>query len=429
MWLRNYDILKLSACMPMDKLDTTGVGESQRLWYKGVDGTKKWMDADANQYTDSYPSTLNRIWSTNYCTKLADRQITVDIGTGTSTPNYGDYSLETPLDTTKIAKTLVTVGKPKLNLDTHKWTVQVSLDFKNISGSEITVTEWGIFTRPYQPPTACIYREVLGADKQIAVAANAYCRIDFEYDVDLPTTMYNYYGDTIADTWEQIVANVNNGTIDSYKVGDTKTLEFTYEDKIYYVQTVILGKSHDTISGTETKAALSWGFLNSVMTHTMNGTSTSVGGWMGENGDLYESSLDETDGVLTHGCGMRKFVAGLLNCFPTIIKDNIKTVDKQYDDSNRVVQRCKDNLWILSLSELGFTFGDYVVNGQGEQYEYLHSSLSRLRDNGGSNVEYWTRSRYNSSYNNQFVHFRSGYDTAASYSSTTALAVILGFCI
>lgn len=44
MWLRNYDILKLSACMPMNKLDGAGLGESQRLWYKGVDGIKNgWM--------------------------------------------------------------------------------------------------------------------------------------------------------------------------------------------------------------------------------------------------------------------------------------------------------------------------------------------------------------------------------------------------
>lgn len=409
--------------MPMGKLDTTGVGESQRLWYKGVDGIKKWMDNAANAYTDSYTSILNRVWSTNYYTNLDERQITVDIGTGTSTPNYGDYSLESPLDATKIAKTLITVEKPKLNLDTHKWTIKVSLDFKNISGSEITVMEWGIFTCPYQSPIACIYREVLGADKQVTVAANAYCRIDFEYDVDLPSTMYNYYGDTIADTWEQIVSNVNNGTVDAYKVGDTKTLEFTYDGKIYYVQAVILGKNHDTISGTETKAALSWGFLNSVMDHEMNDTNTSVGGWMGENGDFYESSLDETDGVLTHGCGMRKFVAGLLNCFPTIIKDNIKTVDKLYDNSNQI-QRCKDKLWILSDSELGLTFDSSTANRQGEQYEYLHSNMSRRRDNGGSYVEYWTRSRYNNNFRSVVFDGSVG-----SKRANDIAGVVLGFCI
>lgn len=420
MWLRNYDILKLSACMPMNKLDGAGLGESQRLWYKGVDGIKYWMETDANSYTDSYPSILNRVWSTNYCTNLADRQITVDIGTGTSTPNYGDYSLESPLDTTKIAKTLVTVGKPKLNLDIHKWTMQVSLDFKNISGSEITVMEWGIFSHPLKSPTACIYREVLGSDKQVTVAANAYCRIDFEYDVDLPSTMYSYYGDTLADTWEQIITNVNNGTVDAYKVGDTKTLEFTYEGKIYYVQAVILGKNHDTISGTESKAALSWGFLNSVMQHSMNDPGNSTGGWMGENGDFYESSLDETNGVLTHGCSMRKFVAGLLNCFPTIIKDNIKTVDKLYDDSNQV-QRCKDKLWILSNSELGLSS---TANIQGEQYEYLHSNMSRRRDNGGSYVEYWTRSR--SGYNFTSVTSDGGSSWKQSKENS---GVVLGFCI
>lgn len=423
MWLRNYDILKLSACMPMNKLDATGLGESQRLWYKGVDGTKYWMDAAVTGITNSFSSTLNRNWSTNYCTNLTDLQITVDIGTGTSAPNYGDYGLEVPLDTTKIAKTLITVGNPKLNFATHKWTVQVSLDFKNISGSEIIVMEWGIFTHANTGSSTCIYRDVLGSDKQVTVAANAYCRIDFEYDVDLPSTMYSYYGDTLADTWEQIVANVNNGTVDAYKAGDTKTLEFTYEGKIYYVQAVVLGKNHDTVSGTETKAALSWGLLNSVMQHNMNDLSTNVGGWMGENGDLYESSLDETDGVLTHGCGMRKFVAGLLNCFPTIIKDNIKTVDKLYDDSNQV-QRCKDRLWILSGSELGFTSSSSTANGQGEQYEYLHSNVSRCRDSGGGYVEYWTRSR--NGYNFTYVASNGGSSWKQSKENS---GVVLGFCI
>ena len=424
MWLRNYDILKLSACMPMNKLDTTGLGESQRLWYKGVDGTKYWMDSAITPNTNAFSSALNRNWSTNYCTNLSDRQITVDIGTGTSAPNYWDYCLEALLDTTKIAKALVTVGKPKLNLDTHKCTVQVSLDFKNISGSEIVVTEWGIFTHAVEGLSTCIYRDVLGSDKQVAVAANAYCRIDFEYDVDLPSTMYSYYGDTIADTWEQIIANVNNGTVDAYKVGDTKTLEFTYEGKIYYVQAVILGKNHDTISGTGTKAALSWGFLNSVMDHEMNDTSISVGGWMGEDGDFYESSLDETDGVLTHGCGMRKFVAGLLNYFPTIVKDNIKTVDKLYDDSNQI-QRCKDKLWILSNSELGFTSGSSTTNGQGEQYEYLHSNLSRRRDNGGSYVGYWTRSVADLA---RLRWVLSNGAPESKYANSLA-GVVLGFCI
>ena len=187
---------------------------------------------------------------------------------------------------------------------------------------------------------------------------------------------------------------------------------------------MILGKNHDTISGTETKAALSWGFLNSIMDDVMNDTSTSVGGWMGEDGDFYESSLDETDGVLTHGCGMRKFVAGLLNCFPTIIKDNIKTVDKLYDDSNQI-QRCKDKLWILSNIELGFTLGSSTPNGQGEQYEYLHSNVSRRRDNGGSYVSYWTRSRYDYTFSS--VTFDGS--RIESKRANNIAGVVLGFCI
>ena len=145
---------------------------------------------------------------------------------------------------------------------------------------------------------------------------------------------------------------------------------------------------------------------------------------MGEDGDFYESSLDETDGVLTHGCGMRKFVAGLLNYFPTIIKDNIKTVDKLYDDRSNI-QRCKDKLWILSYSELGLTSGSSTANRQGEQYEYLHSSLSRHRDNGGNYVRYWARSRYDYT----FSCVISDGSRIESKRANEIAGVVLGFCI
>ena len=144
---------------------------------------------------------------------------------------------------------------------------------------------------------------------------------------------------------------------------------------------------------------------------------------MGEDGDFYESSLDETGGVLTHGCGMRKFVAGLLIYFPTIIKDNIKTVDKLYDDSSNI-QRCKDKLWILSDSELGLTSGSSTANRHGEQYEYLHSNMSRRRDNGGSYVVYWTRSRSGSMFK---VVLSNG--AADTQWANKIAGVVLGFCI
>ena len=427
MWLRNYDILKLSGSLPAYKLNGSGPNQSQKLWVTQTDGSKAWLDNATNGTTNGFAAVLNRTWTTDYHTNLRDYQITVDIGTGTSSPKYTDYELAAPLNTSKITKTIVTAGNPILNLDTHKWTVQVSIDFKNISGSEIVVSEWGIFTRGYASaiPPACIYRDVLSPEKRITVAANAYCRMDFEYEVELPPALQGW-GDTITDTWEQIVANADAGTVSAYNVGDTKTLQFTYNDTIYYVQAILLGKEHDTISGTEKKAALSWQFNNIAMSHSMNSSNTSIGGWMGETGDLYATSLDETDGVLTHGCGMRKFVAGLLNCFPTIIKDNIKVVDKLYDD-NSVIQKCKDKLWLLSGTELNYTVG-WVRGGQGDPYKLFTDGATTRRDSGSSYSEYWTRSCA-TGYSGVGFCFTSAVSTPSADYASKSYGVALGFCL
>ena len=232
--------------------------------------------------------------------------------------------------------------------------------------------------------------------------------------------------DTITDSWDQIIANANAGTVSGYSVGDTKTLEFVYDGISLAIQCELIGKSHDTISGTQNKAALTFQFNQYCLTYRANATASNAGGWMGEDGDVYSSSLDETDGQLTHGCELRKDLWQLYKAFPSNVKNAIKTVDKKYDDTNGL-QTAKDKLFCLCPEELNASYTNSVT-GQGTAYsdKYTGTSAS-IKKNGIGQPFYWLRSRRT---NNQ--HFLMAYmlqGTIQSAAANTYYSVCPAFCL
>ena len=426
MWLRNYDIMKIYSSLPAYKFDSDFT-ESARPYLIYPNGNKGYLQAATSTETAQYANLLNYNWVTTYWSSLGNVQATVDVGTDNTAVKYDDYGLKSPLTTSSITKTIVEVTKPKLDLENNKYTVKISIDFKNITADDITIKEWAIFVHPYNVSSFAIKRVVLAQADWKVVPANSYCRIDFEYDVDFPTALANWKnGDTIADSWETIVANANAGTVDGYSVGDKKTLEFTYNDVKYIIQTKIVGKNHDTISGTEDKAALTFLFEPVLWFKQMNTTNTNVGGWMGEDGDLYDVSQDMTDGELTHGCAMRKFVASLITSFPELLQNNIKTVDKIYDAAN-VLRTAKDKLWITSMEEVNLGNRNYLLAGQGTPYEAFTDNASRLRANMSSNQQWWSRSRNT---NNSGIFWSVTFDGSANINNAnSSYGCVLGFCI
>lgn len=205
-----------------------------------------------------------------------------------------------------------------------------------------------------------------------------------------PTYFMPDWQDTITDSWEKIIENANAGTVSGYSVGDTKTIEFIYNNIPLAARLILADKSHDTISGTSDKAALTFMFNDLLLVLRMNTTNTNAGGYMGENGDLYSVSLDETDGELLHGCLGRKTLWQIYKSFPENIQTAIKTVDKIYDDDN-VLQTAKEKLFLPCLEEMGLTHTGYIT-GQGTQYALFSTSASRTKNGFGNNA-YFTRSR------------------------------------
>lgn len=424
MWNRNYEVLRAYSSLPAYKF-TSDYTESQRPFYLNTSGARAYLNAATDNDSTRLGNLMNYNWVTTYFSSIGNNQATLEVGSDGTAAAASDYALKSIFTTSSITKTIVEIGTPKLDIANHKWTQKVSIDFKNITANDIIIKEWGVFIHPTNFVTICIKRETLTQTDWKTVPANSYCRIDFEYEVEMPTALENYNLDTITDTWAEIVANANAGTVEGYNVGDTKTLEFDYDGKHYIAQAKIVGKAHDTISGSEDKAALSWLLEPIVWTHNMNATNTNSGGWMAENGDVYDDSLDLTDGELTHGCAMRKFVYSLLAGFPELLQNNIKTVDKLYDDDT-TIRTSKEKLWIPSLIETGLT-ASYARAGQGVQYAAFSNNASRVKNSMGIGQYWWSRSRYtNNSYNFYYV---TSDGSAINGTASTVYGCALGFCL
>ena len=352
MWVKNYDILRMYSSTPAYKLPATDFTSKPDVRF--VNGNHRYLDNATSATTAQWADLLNLTWSTNYNSALTTGQITVDIGTSDIAGGYGDGNLYSPLDATQFYKTDIIPAAPALDYENGKVIQRVVVNYKNNTANSVTINEWGLFAYPFGLGALMLKREVL--ETGIIIQGNDSVALNFEYTLPLSDLIGNYYG-TITDTWEEIVANCNAGTVDKYQVGDTKILPFMINGTETAVMVEVFKKNEETISGTTNKAALTWKFRWLPLSHNMNDSSTNAGGWMGVNGDYYDVSQDRTDGVLTYGCGMRKWGDQQKANLPEIVLNNLKLVDFVYDTSEGN-QTCQDYISIPSSTDLNTVYTD-----------------------------------------------------------------------
>ncbi len=441
MWLRNYDILKLWSELPTDKLTANnGYNILSVPYVRKIDGTRGYLPTSYSDSSERYNSILNKSFGTinanmAYHNAIGVRTLTIDVGTSDTAVDYEDYELKAPCVTGTsgsgyvLQKTLAAAPAVTLDLENNKYTVSVSIDFKNVTENDIELKEWGLYNYISNSGVIClIKREVLA--ESVTIAADTYKRMDFSYDVEFSSAMASWanpatwvgFNDTCTDTWAEIKAALIAGDYSSY-AGLTKSFEYSLEGVDYVGQMMFADADHDTISGTENKAKLSLIGTVFIGKHAINTAGGTTGGWMGTTGDLYAESQDMTDGVLTYGCDMRKWIHKI------VIKDAdlasmIQIVDKDYNDSDGVNRKCKDKFWIPSVTELG---GNNDGGALGTVYPIFTNDASRVRNwlNGGGEY-WWSRSRSTGSY---FWAVTStggfGYNNYTSY----AYGCVLGFAI
>ncbi len=149
-------------------------------------------------------------------------------------------------------------------------------------------------------------------------------------------------------SWEDIVQAIDRGELDSFAVGDKRTESFAITGgSDQTVNMKIIGIQHDTLSDGSGKASLS-----------IIASSSYQVSW-----NLFTGS--ESDWSTSQ---WRSKINGYVENMPTILKNNIKEVQKEYYKSDRTTKAISiDKGWAPSATELGLEYSKALV--EGEKYE------------------------------------------------------------
>ena len=236
-------------------------------------------------------------------------------------------------------------------------------------------------------------------------------------------------GNSITDSWEKIIANINNGTYKTkYKIGDMKELDLGSEG---IIEMQIAAFDADELADGSGTAAITWisrqllqtdyqmnpaltvDRENSTKTQTMYKIGTgSIGGW----------------GYTELRSWLQSDIKALI---PPEVLSSIKPVNKYstfYDDSNTWYTDgvTVEDVWIPSCRELGLSY----YETKGPVYSELFTSLDdriKYKKDADSPSRWWLRSASNGSCNQFGLIYSSG--DMNSYSADTTKAVAFGFCM
>ena len=281
------------------------------------------------------------------------------------------------------------------------------------NGSTLLQTVTGVFaggtanytgSTPTHPTDSANYVFSGWSPSNTNIQGNTSCYAQFSYNV----------GDTITDSWAEIIASINNGTYASkYSVGDTKALDLGTEGTVAMEIVAINTDELATGSGT---AAITWISKQLLQTsHRMNpsyssGTegTGSLGGW--EKTEM-RSYLKETVKPL----------------IPEAVRNAIKPVKKYsriYNVSGSAVNDVltTEDVWIPSYKEV---FGSGLETLGPTYSTTFPDNASRIKSKAGSSAAWWwLRS---ASYNYTFNYVSTDGSNFNRNASTTG-GVALGFC-
>lgn len=236
-------------------------------------------------------------------------------------------------------------------------------------------------------------------------------------------------------SWDEIAKMTKAISNDSSITDDTetatvngKTLKVGQMKKLDGKKVRILGFNHDDLTdtgaygGTNTKAGISFEYVDFITTAPMNNSNRNSGGW--------------------GNCALRNTLKGTI--YDSLsIKDKIKAVNKKYiaNHSSETESTCSDKLWLLSCGEIwnsGYNGGNtrgYSRNTEGNQYKYyklgaqVYNSESDYtkKPNVNSANRWWLRSPSCES-DDKFCEVRSD-GTSNSYFANYFYGVAPGFSI
>ena len=224
--------------------------------------------------------------------------------------------------------------------------------------------------------------------------------------------------DTISDSWEEIIANCDNGTYASkYQIGDLKTIDVGTEGP---VQMQIVAIDTDLLASDNTQTApITW--ISKQLLNTsaaMNSTATNyLSDWT--------------------NCDMRTYLKNtILPMLPSVVQNNIKEVTKYTNQrtgsTTFTTISSTEDIWLPSYREISNNTS--YCETSGVQYNSIFTnSASRVKSKVGNSADYWwTRSASgysNSDYSYCFAYvYSDGYAHYTGRYCTGSSGVAMGFC-
>lgn len=227
--------------------------------------------------------------------------------------------------------------------------------------------------------------------------------------------------ETITDTWEQIIAAVNNGTYKNrYQVGDTKKISLGSEGA---VAMQIVAFDTDDLADGNGKAPIT--FISKQILKTDHRMNPSRSGSSG--------AYDEGTGTIGgwEKCEMRSYLKETIKpLIPSTVSSAIKEVTKYsriYNPAGNAVDNVAstEDVWIPSRKEMNF---DTSYESNCPVYDSAfpdNASRIKMKTGATSAAWWWLRSAYNGS---NFGSVYSDGSNRGSYADDSG-GVVLGFCL
>lgn len=234
--------------------------------------------------------------------------------------------------------------------------------------------------------------------------------------------------DTISDSWEEIIANCNNGTYASkYQIGDLKTIyikdDINSNGEIYPIQMQVVAINADLLASDDTQTApVTWISKQVLFSYFR----------MDHGGQGYLADWAT--------CDIRTYLKNnILLTLPSVVQNNIKEVikytNKRTDDTTWTTISTTENIWLPSYREMSNNTSYCEISGV--QYNSIFTDdTSRKKATLGLSLSngliYWTRSASGNSYigdANSFVAVcRDGSITYGGIPAASLYKIAIGFC-
>ena len=221
--------------------------------------------------------------------------------------------------------------------------------------------------------------------------------------------------DTITDSWDEIIASMDDGTYATkYAVGDTKLLDLGSEG---IVCATLVGIDVDNLADGGGKAKMTW------LTEQLLNTSHSMNPALSGSAGAYIEGTGAVGGW--DKCEMRTYLKNTIKpLIPEAIRNRIAEVTKvhpAYNTSggNSFMQITRDDVWLPSYDEIFLTDGLY--------HSVFPDEASRVKQMSGdtSTNKWWLRSA------NDVPYFDGVSFNGIFYSNDAdeLRGVVLGFCL